>query len=547
MSQSQPDIRFAVLINGRSLKKWQAGAIQKLTDSGLCACVLFISNPGKTEPKQPLLKRFFKRDALFTFLTNRIFRVTAEDICPIPEHIELIEAEPVEEGYSQFFSDEDLQKIKAAAPHFILRFGYNILRGDVLDVAPFGIWSFHHGDERQFRGGPFGFWEIVKKVPSTGVILQRLTAKLDAGHVLVRRAYITVFHSWKEMRERLLSENTDMPLQAVKRYIIQNESIPEVSRTKALIYKTPGFCRMTCFMAGLWMSRLNFHFKRLFIYEDWHVETGRLFQSPLVPLVPTIQQIRPVSQREFYADPFILNCEGKVKVFFEHYSYKNQKGNIARFEPGKGIDTWKSGTEHMAYPSVFQHGGSTWIIPESADTGVCTAYETDSASQIIGETQLIDLPVVDPTLVFHEGRFYLFCGLKNQLPNEKLFVFWSDRFEGPYRPHELNPVKVNPVGSRPGGNLIKWQHSLYRPAQVFEKFYGSKIHINKVIHLSPNVFVEIENHAIDPAIFDGQYDGLHTYTVSGDTYAIDLKRHRFGFSAFWFGWNQRKRKGGKHV
>jgi len=53
MSQPQPDIRFAVLMNGRSLKKWQAEAIEKLTGSGLCKCVLFISNPGKAERKLP--------------------------------------------------------------------------------------------------------------------------------------------------------------------------------------------------------------------------------------------------------------------------------------------------------------------------------------------------------------------------------------------------------------------------------------------------------------------------------------------------------------
>jgi len=547
MSQTQPAIRFAVLTNGRSLKKWQAEAVKKLTESGLCQCVLYISNPDSADHKRRFLPKIFKRDALFTFLTNRIFRVPAEENVPIPEGVEMIEAEVVEQGFSQYFADEDLRKIKSAEPHFILRFGYNILRGDILEAAPYGIWSFHHGDERQFRGGPFGFWEIVKKVPSTGVILQRLTSKLDAGHVLERRAYITVFHSWKEMRQRLLCENADLPLLAVKRYIIHHQSVPNCSRTKAPIYKTPGFFRMTWFMWCLWTNRVAFYYRRHFLSEVWQIESGRVFQSPLIPLVPAVHRVQAQNRRTFYADPFILNREGQIQVFFEHYSYKKQHGSIAIFEPGKNIIDWKSEQTHLAYPSVFEHEGRNWIIPEQAASGVCTAYEINQSNTVVGEVRLLDAAAIDPTMVFHEGKFYLFCGLKDQLPNEKLFIFWSDSFEGPYQPHHLNPVKVDPVGTRSGGNLIKWQDSLYRPAQVFEFYYGRKIFINKIIHLSPDLFNEVLNHELNPATFGSEYHGLHTYTVSGDTYAVDLKRHRFGLSAFWFGWNQRKRKGGKHV
>jgi len=53
----------------------------------------------------------------------------------------------------------DIELIRAERPGF-LRFGFNILRGDVLEVAPYGISSFHHGDEQHYRGQPPGSREI---------------------------------------------------------------------------------------------------------------------------------------------------------------------------------------------------------------------------------------------------------------------------------------------------------------------------------------------------------------------------------------------------
>ena len=50
----------------------------------------------------------------------------------------------------------------------ILRFGFNILRGEVLTSARYGIWSFHHGDNEFYRGGPPLFWEVVEDNPCSG-------------------------------------------------------------------------------------------------------------------------------------------------------------------------------------------------------------------------------------------------------------------------------------------------------------------------------------------------------------------------------------------
>jgi methionyl-tRNA formyltransferase len=45
----------------------------------------------------------------------------------------------------------------------LLRFGFNILSGEILTVARYGVWSYHHGDNDYYRGGPPHFWELVER------------------------------------------------------------------------------------------------------------------------------------------------------------------------------------------------------------------------------------------------------------------------------------------------------------------------------------------------------------------------------------------------
>jgi len=86
----------------------------------------------------------------------------------------------------RYFNAEDVATINKKDLDFILRFGFNIIRGEILNAARYGVWSFHHDDERKYRGSPPGFWELYYRDPVTGSILQRLTDRLDGGIVLKR-------------------------------------------------------------------------------------------------------------------------------------------------------------------------------------------------------------------------------------------------------------------------------------------------------------------------------------------------------------------------
>jgi folate-dependent phosphoribosylglycinamide formyltransferase PurN len=67
---------------------------------------------------------------------------------------------------------------------FLVRFGFGIIRGEVLDAPKYGVFSYHHGDLREYRGRPAGFWEFMHDSDTIGVTLQQLTDELDGGGVI---------------------------------------------------------------------------------------------------------------------------------------------------------------------------------------------------------------------------------------------------------------------------------------------------------------------------------------------------------------------------
>lgn len=530
-------IRFAVMINGNQLRKWQAECIEKILSQTDSELVAYISNPSSIDTGKPgFAGKLFRKNALYSFLLNRMFKVPSDTLAGVDPEIAFIECTAERKGkYSDYFNDEDIALLKNMKLDFILRFGYNILRGDVLQTAKFGIWSYHHGDERAFRGGPPAFWEIIRKAPSTGVVFQKLTSKLDSGCILLRRDYITVFHSFREMRQRLLAENTDMPFLAVRKYIINAEPVPESTESQAKIFHIPGNFRTLWFLIQLCYNRIIFYLKREFLYEKWGLVYGqhRISQSVdflnIENKIYNCKQILSEEKYRFFADPFVLQSGSDVSVVFENFSYKSGLGHLSVWDRNSGVKDLMIKPIHMSFPFVFRHKEALWIIPEESENNHCYAYEWSADGLSDNKFLIINQAVVDPVLMEYDGMYYLFCGLKNDLPNEKLFVFYSESFNGPYKPHFLNPVKVSAAGSRNAGNFISLEGDMLRPSQVYKYFYGHNMLINRVVKLSPQQFNEVEFASISPKIFSQKSIGTHTFSLSGDHFVADVKTHRFGF------------------
>ena len=180
--------RFGILCNGYSFAAWQTLVIEELINQGHIPVVLIVDDT--PIPQRSILKkisRYTGKKGLYNLFERFVFNIPAKEPTDMEEalrHTEVIRAVPELKGFGQYFNEDTIKQIKECAPDFLLRFGFNIIRGEILEAAPLGVWSYHHDDEMKYRGGPPAFWEIAKGDPVNGVILQKLTDRLDGGIIL---------------------------------------------------------------------------------------------------------------------------------------------------------------------------------------------------------------------------------------------------------------------------------------------------------------------------------------------------------------------------
>lgn len=85
----------------------------------------------------------------------------------------------------------------------VFRFGFGILKGDILTAPDHGVLSFHHGDIRTYRGAPTHVWEFLNDEPTSGVTLQQLTETLDGGRIVAFEPVdIADARTWQEIKRR---------------------------------------------------------------------------------------------------------------------------------------------------------------------------------------------------------------------------------------------------------------------------------------------------------------------------------------------------------
>lgn len=530
---SQSTFSYGIMLNGFEIKKFQWAVLQSLNDSGLAKpCVIII--PKKHNASQ--YQKFTLKKRLFSFFSNRIFKSEWDDILPLPSflhNIPVVEIQPITKGkYSTYFSFDDIENIRRHTPDFILRFGFNIIRGDILNSAPYGIWSFHHGDERFFRGGPFAFWEIFYGKPCTGIILQQLSDALDAGNIIERRIYQNSLHSFKETRAKLLAECSDMPLKALKSIITNNGHLHFLPKEKlGPIFKTPSNAQTIKFLLILLKNRVKFYRFKYFKHEKWALA---LFENVSLDQLSSASPSRilaPASKNLFWADSFFLNNHCVVA---EEYSYRLSKGKIVAIDiENQQSETFLKSSQHLAYPFIFKDNLSSFLIPEMSESGAQSIYKIENrVASLIGN--ITDFQLVDSSLLKYNNKYYLFASQKNNYPNEKLFIFFADTLFGPYDSHPLNPVKVDVRGARMAGAFISKEDKLIRPAQNSAVHYGESIELFEILELSPTHFHEQWIGRINPPkIGKKNSAGTHTISFLDNKILIDFKFHRFIFSAFW--------------
>lgn len=232
------------------------------------------------------------------------------------------------------------------------------------------------------------------------------------------------------------------------------------------------------------------------------------------------------------ADPFMLRArDGIWYMFFEVISDQGDIGYASSLD----CTSWKYEGRildepfHLSYPCVFEHEDTYYMIPESAESHEVRLYKaTEFPGKWVFQQKLLDGDYADPTILRHEGAFYLFAS-----QGDNLTLHMAKELTGPYVSHPESPiVKSNKRVSRQAGRLVGFGDQMLRFAQDGTEAYGRQVIALEVAELSPWTFSEREtekNPILTASGYGWNQDGMHQidlHETDGNWYAcVDGKRN----------------------
>lgn len=443
-----------------------------------------------------------------------------------------------EGAYSQYFSDADIKAIRGYHLDFILRFGFGIIRGEILNSARYGIWSFHHGDPERYRGRPACFWEIYQGDDATGAVLQRLTERLDGGIVLKKGFVRTVKYSYARTIDAIYLESSRWPAQ-VCRELLRGDAYAREgppSPMRAPIRRAPTNREMVLFLLKLLRNVVGHIAHALFRHDVWSIGVvdARLSDFLGAGPQPEIRYVFPSRRGTYLADPFGIQGLNTLTVLCERYDYRTRTGHIAAIELGESCSLVSArvleSASHMSYPYLLEHDGDIYCIPETRALREVALYVAEVFPHTWRRlfTLVKDVAASDPTVFWHEGLWWLtYVDQELGAPDCNLCVWYADELLGDWQPHRGNPVKTDIRSARPAGTPFVQDGRLYRPAQDCSRTYGGRIVLNHVERLTPWEFVEEPAAVIEPSGDTRFSQGVHTVSAIGDCTLIDGKRLTF--------------------
>jgi hypothetical protein len=270
-------------------------------------------------------------------------------------------------------------------------------------------------------------------------------------------------------------------------------------------------------------------------HDDWHIGIVDASIERVIGMGNDLEvRWLPGWRGRFAADPFGLERAGVLHVFFEDFDQRHGRGTISHVaiaadgtvgEPESVLDPGV----HTSYPFLVEHGGTTFLMPETAAASRLVLYESvDFPHRWQPVVTMLDgIPVVDASVVEFEGRWWMFGTRLDHGANHNLFIWHARELTGPWQPHAANPVKTDARSSRPGGTPFIVDGALYRPSQDDSLSYGGQVVVNQVQVLTPRAFVERPVGSIGPKPGSPYPDGLHTLSRAGTRTLIDGNNRHF--------------------
>jgi len=426
------------------------------------------------------------------------------------------------------FSNSDLNRIRDLGCDVLIRCGSGILRGEILTCVPFGVLSFHHGDNRQFRGGPPGFWEVFTRSNQTGFIVQRLTETLDGGEVLVRGSIGTKpLFTWNRAD---IFQHSLYSMCHLLEVIADKYETPCPEKLLAIgnIYSVPSVLVSMTYLTNTLKLLIKKLFEKAFRNAPkWSV---RVFKGNWDCLDPESQVVVSCPKDCFIADPFLYKSNSQIYLFVEEFSFRQRKAHIAVYEVASnsvnrlGIAIREE--FHISFPFVFEIDGELFMCPESLSARQVRLYRVANfpLEWELVEILMSDVDATDPVIFFRNHKWWLLFtrDLSGRGDSHSILELFSSEtlIGGFWKPHPSNPVRFDAVGGRNGGFVD--EHGLITRFGQIQGFnqYGKDLCAFRIKEISEECYREEEVPFATPNL-SGRIFGIHHLSSIGSFTAID--------------------------
>lgn len=547
-SADRAPLKVGLLLDSSHLSRATASVIQDLQAADFVRIELLVFNASASTHAAPrsrfrraydLLRARRARGgvayAIYAWLDRRRVGVhddplARQDCSSSLGGIDAILVTPISRGTAQAFPADSLARIEAARLDVLVQCGFGTLTGAVLAAAAFGVWSLRPGDNARFDGRPACFWEMVEGSPVTGMVLLRLTGEGNGAFVLDRAYFPTDSVSMARTRHQAYYGSTHLVIRRLKHLHEWGWSglearlpiaIPGPGRER--IDRFPTDREVLAWLVPLALRRVVARAKRAVSRSDdvehWRIaiRTGHPRLRLEGPADMGGFRWLEAPRGHFYADPFVVEREGRRWLFVEDYSYVRKAGVIGCGEITANGDFVYSGpvlssTGHLSYPMVAFDGQEALMVPESSEEGCVRVYRATAFPQ---QWELIAQPyagvAVDTSIWQQNERWWFFTTVREPRGRaDMLMLFHADAIDGEWVPHPMNPISQDVRSVRGAGGLYVDDGRLVRPSQDGSRGYGYSFTLNEITTLSVTDYVERPCVSIEPD-WDPHLLGTHTY------------------------------------
>lgn len=554
-------LRVGLLMDGMEQPAWVRALLDQIVGSDFATVELVVLNQGEGDHRPPpknlveRLKRYWAvRDKLLFVALQRLERMNFKphpdaletaDVSEQLQGVPVLEVRPRETRFSDYFPDDAVEAIRSHDLDLMIRLGFRILRGGILEAARHGVWSYHHGDNRVNRGGPFGFWEVVLDWRDTGYLVQILNEDLDGGTVLRRGSVRTHPLSHHLSRDGLLWRSAQALPQCMRE--LHRRGAERFFRAYDDAGGVPPFYSQRLFrnptnreLLGPLLKHSLRYVKRklhdIFTYEQWQLRYG-VASGPATSMW-RLKPLQPPKDR-FWADPCVVAVADGHWVFFEEYLHDPGRGRIsalhvdAEGKPAEPVVVLEP-PYHLSYPYVFEFEGTYYMIPESAENSTVDLYRCDELpGPWVHDRVLMEGVWADATVFEHGGRWWMYVTDQphpSTSLSEEVHLFYADSpLSTNWTPHPKNPVVADVTRARPAGRVLRSGGRLIRPAQDCSVSYGYAIHFREITQLDVECYAEGDVGNLLPD-WAPEVVGIHTYSTDGGLTVVDARVRKWGFA-----------------